>query len=248
MPSKAFKKGDMVKVKLLDVDVEKERISLGIKQLDNFDRRVEHKGDVVTYVTAVQANGIEVLGGLTAFIRKADLARERSDQRPTSPSARRSTPRSPRSTAPAARSRSRSRAEVEEDKQALADFRVLCAGRYPGAATLRHGQCRADPEDQKGRVSPGFGLQTAEGPEAGPGCEQEAAFCAICGVPGPFSCLKGEAREPRGAAMAPPLYWDKAPFGLRVSPRGPQWLDDPAGHANFPEIDKSSKIEEIQAT
>src|SRR5882724_7482299 len=84
----AYKKGDMVKVKILDVDVEKERISLGIKQLssDPFATAASQhkKGDVVTCtVTAVQDNGIEVaLGdGMTGFIRKADLARERGDQR-----------------------------------------------------------------------------------------------------------------------------------------------------------------------
>jgi small subunit ribosomal protein S1 len=86
---KGFKKGDVVKVKILDVDVEKERISLGIKQLsdDPFATAASQhkKGDVVTCtVTAVQDNGIEVsLGdGVTGFIRKPDLARERGDQRP----------------------------------------------------------------------------------------------------------------------------------------------------------------------
>ncbi|MGH6928926.1 MAG: 30S ribosomal protein S1, partial [Dongiaceae bacterium] len=86
---KGFKKGDVVKVKILDVDVEKERISLGIKQLsdDPFATAASQhkKGDVVTCtVSSVQENGIEVsLGdGVTGFIRKADLARERSDQRP----------------------------------------------------------------------------------------------------------------------------------------------------------------------
>jgi small subunit ribosomal protein S1 len=86
---KGYKKGDAVKVKILDVDVEKERISLGIKQLseDPFAAAAgQHKkGDVVTgTVSSVQENGIEVsLGdGMTGFIRKADLSRERSEQRP----------------------------------------------------------------------------------------------------------------------------------------------------------------------
>src|SRR4029450_963821 len=86
---KGFKKGGVGKVKILDVDVEKERISLGIKQLsdDPFATAASQhkKGDVVTCtVTTVQDNGIEVsLGdGMTGFIRKADLARERGDQRP----------------------------------------------------------------------------------------------------------------------------------------------------------------------
>lgn len=83
-----FKKGDIVKAKVLDVDVEKERISLGIKQLgaDPFKEAIANvkKGDVVTTtVTAVTENGLEVtVDGLSGFIRKAELARDRGDQRP----------------------------------------------------------------------------------------------------------------------------------------------------------------------
>jgi len=85
----AYKKGDQVKVKVLDVDVDKERISLGIKQLgdDPFAGAAEgiRKGDVVTCtVRQVQDNGIEVevSDGMVGFIRKAELARDRGDQRP----------------------------------------------------------------------------------------------------------------------------------------------------------------------
>jgi small subunit ribosomal protein S1 len=84
-----YKKSDMVKVRVLDVDVEKERISLGIKQLatDPFETTLAgvKKGDVVTTtVTAVNDGGIEVaLGdGLPGFIRKAELSRDRAEQRP----------------------------------------------------------------------------------------------------------------------------------------------------------------------
>lgn len=84
-----YKKGDQVKVKVLDVDVEKERISLGIKQLagDPFEQAAAgvKKGEVVTCtVTQVTEGGIEVeVGeGFTGFIRKSDLSRERSEQRP----------------------------------------------------------------------------------------------------------------------------------------------------------------------
>jgi small subunit ribosomal protein S1 len=84
-----YKKGDVTKAKVLDVDVEKERISLGIKQLEA-DPAAEvldriRKGDVVTtVVTKVEANGIEVKVDevLTGFIRRAELARDRADQRP----------------------------------------------------------------------------------------------------------------------------------------------------------------------
>ena len=86
---KDFKKGDRVKVKVLDVDTEKERISLGIKQLANdpFESSIGQfaKGQVVTVtVTQVQENGIEVqlADGVLGFIRKSDLSHDRSDQRP----------------------------------------------------------------------------------------------------------------------------------------------------------------------
>ncbi|GJD52459.1 30S ribosomal protein S1 [Methylobacterium crusticola] len=85
-----FKKGDVVRAQVLDVDVEKERISLGIKQLagDPFADAGEgiRKGQVVTCeVLEVKDSGIEVKivdSDLSTFIRRADLARERNDQRP----------------------------------------------------------------------------------------------------------------------------------------------------------------------
>jgi small subunit ribosomal protein S1 len=83
-----YKKGDIVKAKVLDIDVEKERISLGIKQLagDPMDKVGPiKKGDIVTgTVTEVNDGGIEVslADGVKAFIRRSDLARDRNDQRP----------------------------------------------------------------------------------------------------------------------------------------------------------------------
>ncbi len=84
-----FKKGDQVKVKVLDVDMDKERISLGIKQLANdpFEKvgSVAKKGDVVTVIVAgIQDNGIDVTvqDGIPGFIRKSELSRDRSEQRP----------------------------------------------------------------------------------------------------------------------------------------------------------------------
>jgi small subunit ribosomal protein S1 len=83
-----YKKGDTVKAVVLDVDVEKERISLGIKQLtkETAGSAELKKGDTVTCtVSAIQENGIEVTVGDTeikAFIRRGDLARDRADQRP----------------------------------------------------------------------------------------------------------------------------------------------------------------------
>ncbi len=83
-----FKKGDNIEAKILDIDLEKERISLGIKQLTSNPAAVAaekvKKGDAVTCViTAVTEQGIEVRVGdsLSGFIKRTDLARDRSEQR-----------------------------------------------------------------------------------------------------------------------------------------------------------------------
>ncbi|MGD9737784.1 MAG: 30S ribosomal protein S1 [Bauldia sp.] len=87
-----YNRGDQVSAQVLDVDVEKERISLGIKQLgvDAFAAAADsgeiRKGSVVTCeVIEVKDTGVEVRiadSELTTFIRRADLARDRQDQRP----------------------------------------------------------------------------------------------------------------------------------------------------------------------
>jgi small subunit ribosomal protein S1 len=84
-----FKKGDMVDAKVLDVDVEKERVSLGIKQLggDPMESGGFGRGDTVTCaVTEITSGGIEVTFGddntVKSFIRKSDLSRDRAEQRP----------------------------------------------------------------------------------------------------------------------------------------------------------------------
>ena len=97
-----YKKGDAVKAKVLDVDIEKERISLGIKQLgsDPFAAKPQgearakpgeeaaagiKKGSVVTCeVLAVKDAGLDVkIAGtdFTAFIKRTELARDRAAQR-----------------------------------------------------------------------------------------------------------------------------------------------------------------------
>jgi small subunit ribosomal protein S1 len=84
-----YNKGDVVRARVLDVDPEKERISLGIKQLraDPTANLLDgvNKGDIVTcVVSSIQSNGIEVKVGehLSGFIRRTELARDKSDQRP----------------------------------------------------------------------------------------------------------------------------------------------------------------------
>ncbi len=100
---KAYKKGDTVKVKILDIDAAKERVGLGIKQLsaDPYNGKgptstaprkeapastggAISKGQVVTCtVTEVTSGGIEVsVGDMKGSIKRADLSRERSEQRP----------------------------------------------------------------------------------------------------------------------------------------------------------------------
>jgi small subunit ribosomal protein S1 len=84
-----FRKGDMVKAQVLDVDVEKERIALGVKQLagDPMESAGELKKNAVVTceVVDVKDSGIDVkITGtdLTAFIKRSDLARDRGEQRP----------------------------------------------------------------------------------------------------------------------------------------------------------------------
>ena len=98
-----YKKGDIVKAKVLDVDIEKERISLGVKQLASDPFAVKpadagksgedaggagdlKKGAVVTCeVVEVKEGGLDVkiVGtDFTAFIKRNELARDRADQRP----------------------------------------------------------------------------------------------------------------------------------------------------------------------
>lgn len=87
-----YNKGDMVKAVVLDVDIEKERISLGVKQLgtdvvgEAADSGAIRKGGIVTCeVLEVKDGGLEVSIAdteLTSFIKRSDLSRDRDEQRP----------------------------------------------------------------------------------------------------------------------------------------------------------------------
>ena len=91
-----YKKGDIVRARVLDVDTEKERISLGIKQLgadatapapsEEGPGAEFRKGVVITCeIIDVKDGGIDVKivgSDLTAFIKRNELARDRNDQRP----------------------------------------------------------------------------------------------------------------------------------------------------------------------
>ncbi|CAK7192143.1 30S ribosomal protein S1 [Commensalibacter sp. Nvir] len=126
-----YKKGDVVKAKVLDVDVEKERISLGIKQLkedpaaDSLSK--VNKGNIVTCtVTAIQQNGIEVSvdNVLTGFIRRTELSRDKAEQRPERFSVGERVDAKVVSVDRAARKLTLTikGREVEEDKQAISDY------------------------------------------------------------------------------------------------------------------------------
>jgi len=94
---KTYNKGDLLKVKVLEIDAEKERIALGVKQLTENPNpesesssakgsadKVEKNSTVTCTVAAVEEGGLKVTINDTTegYIKKADLSRERSEQRP----------------------------------------------------------------------------------------------------------------------------------------------------------------------
>jgi small subunit ribosomal protein S1 len=155
----AYTKGDMVKVKVLDIDVDKERISLGVKQLisDPFESEMSNvtRGAVVTCtVSEITTGGIEVTiaDGVKGFIRKSDLSRDRSEQRPDRFAVGEKVDAKVTSIDKATRKISLSikAREVEEEKKAMADYGSSDAGASLGdilGAALRSKQQEAGDED-----------------------------------------------------------------------------------------------------
>ena len=156
-----YRKGQVVQVKVLDVDVEKERISLGIKQLeaDPFESGVGKvkRGDVVTAtISGVQDTGLEVTlpDGMPGFIRKSELSRDRSEQRPDRFAvgerldAKITTiDRATRRVTLSIKAR-----EVDEEKKAMAEFGSAESGASLGdilgaAIRRRQGEAEEKPED-----------------------------------------------------------------------------------------------------
>ncbi|HUC62509.1 MAG TPA: 30S ribosomal protein S1 [Alphaproteobacteria bacterium] len=157
---KDYKKGERAKVKVLDVDVDKERISLGIKQLtsDPFERTATavKKGEVVTCtVVKVLDSGVEVAvgDGATGFIRKAELSRDRVDQRPDRFAVGEKVDAKVISVDRATRRYSLSikAREIEEDKQAMAQFGSSDSGAtlgdILGAALTRPGKAKGKKDE-----------------------------------------------------------------------------------------------------
>jgi small subunit ribosomal protein S1 len=153
---KDFSRGDVVKAKVLDVDTDKERISLGMKQLDSdpFEAATSglRRGSVVTgVVTQVQDNGVEVeVDGAIGFIRKSDLARDRSDQRPERFAVGEKIDAKITQIDPKTRKMTLSvkQREIEEEKQAMQEYGSTDSGASLGdilGAALKQAQ-----EDKKG--------------------------------------------------------------------------------------------------
>jgi small subunit ribosomal protein S1 len=156
-----YRKGQMVKVKVLDVDVEKERISLGIKQLaaDPFEAGMSKikKGDVVTAtITGTSDTGIDVElpDGMPGFIRKSELSRDRSEQRPDRFAVGErldakitQLDRATRKVALSIKAR-----EVDEEKKAMAEFGSSDSGASLGdilGAAIRRRQGEAETETEE---------------------------------------------------------------------------------------------------
>jgi len=158
-----FKKGDVVKAKVLDVDVEKERISLGIKQLgdDPVGGALDglKKGAVVTCtVHEVMDNGIEVRvnDSVPGFIRKSELSRDRSEQRPDRFAKGEKVDAKITQLDKAGRRLTLSikAREVEEEKEAMATYGSTDAGASLGdilGAAIAEKQAEQDAEDKKSK-------------------------------------------------------------------------------------------------
>ncbi|MGH7047023.1 MAG: 30S ribosomal protein S1 [Stellaceae bacterium] len=156
-----YHKGEAVRVKVLDVDIDKERISLGIKQLeaDPFEAGMAklRKGEVVTgTIAGITEGGVEVSvgDGMLGFIRKSELSRDRSEQRPDRFAVGEKVDakvtaidRATRKVALSIKAR-----EVDEEKRAMAEFGSSDSGAslgdILGAAISRARRQDADRQDE----------------------------------------------------------------------------------------------------
>jgi small subunit ribosomal protein S1 len=158
---KDYRKGELVHVKVLDVDVEKERISLGIKQLeaDPFETGMQtvKRGEVVTAtVAAITEGGVEVLlaDNVPGFIRKSELSRDRSEQRADRFAIGERVDAKITTIDRATRrvSLSIKAKEVDEEKRAMQEFGSSDSGASLGdilGAAIRRRQTEAETEDKR---------------------------------------------------------------------------------------------------
>jgi small subunit ribosomal protein S1 len=157
---KDYRKGETVHVKVLDVDVDKERISLGIKQLetDPFEEGMAtlRKGEVVTgTISGITDGGVEVMlaDNVPGFIRKSELSRDRGEQRPDRFAVGErvdakvtAIDRATRRVTLSIKAR-----EVDEEKRAMQEFGSSDSGASLGdilGAAIRRRQTEAETEDR----------------------------------------------------------------------------------------------------
>jgi small subunit ribosomal protein S1 len=181
-----YSKGDMVKAVVLDVDTDRERISLGIKQLsdDPFANAADLKrGSVVTCtVTDILGNGLNVKfgDGMTGFIRKGDLSRERSEQRPDRYAVGDKVDAKVNSVDRDSRrvSLSIKSLEIAEEKEAMAQYGSSDSGAslgdILGAAMSKARTDSEDPAEEKAPTEADEAPETASAEAAGEATEAEA--------------------------------------------------------------------------
>lgn len=162
---KDFNKGDSVKVKVLEMSPEKERVALGIKQLtdDPFEGAMDgiKKGSVVTgTVSEITSGGIEVAinDDVKGFIKKTELSRERSEQRPDRFAVGEKVDAKVISVEKKSRKLGLSikAREVDEDKQAMQEFGSTESGASLGdilGAALQENEGEA-PKEEKAKKAP----------------------------------------------------------------------------------------------
>jgi small subunit ribosomal protein S1 len=181
-----YSKGDMVKAVVLDVNTDRERISLGIKQLsdDPFANAADLKrGYVVTCtVTDILGNGLNVKfgDGMTGFIRKGDLSRERSEQRPDRYAVGDKVDAKVNSVDRDSRrvSLSIKSLEIAEEKEAMAQYGSSDSGAslgdILGAAMSKARTDSEDPAEEKAPTEADEAPETASSEAAGEASEAEA--------------------------------------------------------------------------
>ena len=163
---KQYNKGDTVQVKILEIEADKERVALGIKQLSGEDPNAGaldgfSKGAIVTCtITEVTANGLEVSvsDNVTGFIKKADLSRERSEQRPDRFAVGEKVDAKVISADKKSRKVSLSikQREIDEDKEAMANFGSSDSGASLGdilGAALKGGEAAETAEAPKKKAA-----------------------------------------------------------------------------------------------
>jgi small subunit ribosomal protein S1 len=229
----AYKKGMKVRAKILDIDPEKERVSLGIKQLtgDPFDESISglKKGSVVTCeVTAILETGIEVslAGGLSGFIRKNELSRDRAEQRSDRFAVKEKVDakitqidRANRKITLSIKAR-----ETEEERQAMVEYGSTDSGASLGdilGAALEQVKEKAKTTPPPAKAAPTKAKEKAEVEEA-PDAEEKpvkAKKAATKDAPAPKAAPKKAKPDAKDAAEEKPKKETKKPAAEKKAPK-----------------------------